>query len=221
MKGQDLIEGIRAAKGWALGVVVSARGGAHTRGAAVTEARKYSEEESQRLFGVDTAGDARSYEGKPEVVTQMEYICSLLDSLGVCFFSGTWGSPQGVNPDELAQFYSFATGIEMTVTELMKSAERIHNVEKMFNVSHAGFTREDDYPPERLMEEPVRSGPLKGELLNKERWGEMLDVYYSLHGWDKVTGWPSEEKLQKLDLPECVEKLEQAHRTFCGKIPKR
>ncbi len=221
MKGQDLIEGIRAAKGWALGVVVSARGGAHTRGAAVTEARKYSEEDSQKLFGVKTAGDARAYEGKPEVVTQTEYICSLLDSLGVCFFSGTWGAPQGVNPDELARFYSFATGIEMTVPELMKTAERIHNVEKMFNVYHAGFTREDDYPPERLMEEPVRSGPLKGELLQKERWDEMLDVYYSLHGWDKDTGWPSRETLEKLDLPECVEKLDQANRTRRGKISKR
>ncbi|MBN1105430.1 MAG: aldehyde ferredoxin oxidoreductase family protein [Deltaproteobacteria bacterium] len=210
MKGQDLIEAIRAAKGWALGVVVSARGGAHTRGAAVTEARKYSEEDSQRLFGVTTAGKASVYEGKPLVVARVESICALLDSVGVCFFTGTWGAPLGVSPEELAKFCSLATGVELTEETLMKTAERIHNVEKMFNVVHARFTREDDYPPARFMVEPIQSGSLKGEYLQKEAWDGMLDAYYALHGWDRETGWPTREKLEELDLPECVGKLGQA-----------
>lgn len=214
MKGQDLVEGIRSMKGWALGVVSSARGGAHTRGAPATESRKYSLEESQRLFGIKTAGDAPTYTGKPKIVCYFEYVHSLLDSLGVCFFTGNWTSPEGITPRELAQFYSFATGIKTSEDELMRTGERIHNVEKMFNVYHAGYTRNDDYPPKRLMEEPVKSGPLKGELLDREDWDRMLDTYYSLHGWSQRTGWPTREKLQELDLPECIERLEQTNQMY-------
>ena len=210
MKGQDLVEGIRSMKGWALGVVSSARGGAHTRGAPATESRKYSLEESQRLFGIKTAGDAPTYTGKPKIVCYFEYVHSLLDSLGVCLFTGNWTSPEGITPRELAQFYSFATGIKTSEDELMRTGERIHNVEKMFNVYHAGYTRNDDYPPKRLMEEPIKSGPLKGELLDREDWDTMLDTYYSLHGWAQNTGWPTKEKLQELNLPECIERLEQS-----------
>jgi aldehyde:ferredoxin oxidoreductase len=214
MKGQDLVEGIRSMKGWALGVVSSARGGAHTRGAPATESRKYSLEESQRLFGIKTAGDAPTYTGKPKIVCYFEYVHSLLDSLGVCLFTGNWTSPEGITPRELAQFYSFATGIKTSEDELMRTGERIHNVEKMFNVYQAGYTRNDDYPPKRLMEEPIKSGPLKGELLNREDWDKMLDTYYSLHGWSQGTGWPTKEKLQELNLPECIERLEQAKQMY-------
>lgn len=207
LKGQDLVEGIRSLKGWALGVVVSARGGAHTRGAPTTEVRKYTPEESQQLFGIQTAGDPRSYSGKPRLVHYFENIHSLLDSLGVCFFTGNWSTPDGINPQELAHLYSLATGIEVSESELLKTGERIHNVEKIFNVIHAGFTRKDDYPPEMFMKEPVKSGPLKGELLQRSEWDKMLDEYYDLHGWDRYTSWPTKEKLMELDLQEWVGRL--------------
>jgi aldehyde:ferredoxin oxidoreductase len=214
IKGQDLIEAIRSMKGWALGVVVSARGGAHTRGALATESRRYSEEDSERLFGIKTAGNARAYRDKPRVVRYFEHVHALLDSLGVCFFTGNWSMPDGMNPEELARLYFFATGDRMTEGNLVLAGERIHNVEKMFNVYHAGFTRKDDYPPRRLMEEPIKSGPLKGELLRQSEWDQMLDSYYSLHGWDQVTGWPTEEKLYELDLPECISRLQEAKRIY-------
>ena len=214
MKGQDLIEGIRSMKGWALGVVVSARGGAHTRGAPTTESRKLSPEDSQKIFGVETAGDARTYLGKAEVVKYFEHVNALLDSLGVCFFTGNWTSPEGITPEELARLYSHATGIRTSEKELMKTGERIHNVEKMFNVSHAGFSRGEDYPPRRLMEEPIKSGPLKGEQLKQGDWDKMLDEYYNLHGWDQYTSWPTKEKLEELNLPECIAILEKAKQKF-------
>jgi len=214
MKGQDLIEGIRSMKGWALGVVVSARGGAHTRGAPTTESRKLSPEDSQKIFGVETAGDARAYLGKAEVVKYFEHVNALLDSLGVCFFTGNWTSPEGITPEELARLYSHATGIRTSEKELMKTGERIHNVEKMFNVSHAGFSRGEDYPPRRLMEEPIKSGPLKGEQLKQGDWDKMLDEYYNLHGWDQYTSWPTKNKLEELNLPECIAILEKAKQKF-------
>jgi aldehyde:ferredoxin oxidoreductase len=210
LKGQDLVEGIRSMKGWALGVVASARGGAHTRGAPATESRRYGSKESQRLFGIETAGESQVYSGKPRIVTHFETVHALLNSLGVCFFTGNWTSPDGITPRELADFYSLATGIDMSENAMMTAGERVHNVEKMFNVCHAGFTRKDDYPPERLMAEPIKSGPLRGELLKKKDWDEMLDEYYRLHKWDPLTSWPTKERLAALELEECVQRLELA-----------
>ena len=134
------------------------------------------------------------------------------DSLGICYFLATKNTPQGINPGELAQFYSSATGIKLSEIDIMKIGERIHNVEKMFNVYHVGFTREDDYPPQRLMEEPVKSGPMKGELLEKEQWDRMLDNYYELQGWDKSSGWQTRASLEHLDLGEIADDLDKAGR---------
>ena len=212
IKGQDLIEAIRSMKGWALGVVVSPRGGAHTRGAPVTEARQYSRKESNKLFGVETAGIAATYKGKAKVVNYIEKICALLDSLGVCLFTGNWASPLGINPGELAKYYFLITGKELSEGELMQTGERIHNIEKMFNIYHAGFTRKDDYPPKRFMKEKIKSGPLKGELLREKDWNRMLDEYYELNEWDLESGWPNREKLEKLKIGECIDYLECARK---------
>lgn len=210
IKGQDLIEGIRSCKGWALGIVVSARGATHTRGALYTEYRQWSPEDSQNVFGVETAGNPRTYVGKPQIVAYYEYVHSLLDSLGVCSINSNWTGPHGMNPKELARFYSLATGIRVSENDLMKIGERVHNVGKIFNLYHGGFTRNDDYPPKRLMQEPIKSGSLKGELLKREDWDKMIDEYYRFHGWDQHTGWPGNEKLRELALDECIEILEQA-----------
>jgi aldehyde:ferredoxin oxidoreductase len=55
---------------------------------------------------------------------------------------------------------------------------------------------------------------LKGQLLDREDWDTMLDTYYSLHGWSQRAGWPTREKLRELDLPECIERLEQAKQMY-------
>jgi len=213
IKGQDLIEPLRSMKGWALGVVVSARGGTHTRGAPATEPRQLSKEVSQRLYGVESAGNASTYEGKPQVVTYFEYIQSIFDCLGVCTLLGEWANPcGGITAEELAKFYSLVTGNKLSKHEIMKAGERVHNVEKMFNVYHAGFTRTHDYPPRRFMEEPIKSGPLGGEVLDKNAWSRMLDEYYELHGWDRASGWPTKTKLEDLELFECTKILEDVEK---------
>jgi len=42
----------------------------------------------------------------------------------------------------------------------------------------------------------------------------MLDEYYNLHGWDQYTSWPTKEKLEELNLPECIAILEKAKQKF-------
>jgi aldehyde:ferredoxin oxidoreductase len=213
VKGQDSIESMRGAgRAWALGCVVSTRGGTHTRGANLVEGMGVSSEVSQRIWGIPQLDGPLSYENKAALVVYYERLQAILDSLGVCMFCSNWAGPELLAPDDLAELYSAATGIEMNGEALMMAGERIHNIEKAFNVLHAGFNRRDDQPPKRFMEEPIRSGPMRGEKLTKEKWGMMLDEYYELHGWDKATGWQNRRCLEDLDLKRVADDLGKAGR---------
>ena len=48
----------------------------------------------------------------------------------------------------------------------------------------------------------------------------MLDEYYTLNGWDKRSGWPTKEKLEALDLEECIEILQTAKEDLKAQIEK-
>jgi len=221
VKGQDSMEPMRTSKGWALGCGVSTRGGTHTRGAAFIEMTgDIPPEICEKIWGVQVEGPL-SYENKAKLVVYYERLQAVLDSLGVCLFSSNYNGPSLLDPDDLAELYSAATGRDIDGDELMRIGERIHNIEKAFNVLHAGFSRRDDYPPQRLMEEPVKSGPMRGERLHREKWGQMLDEYYELHGWDKETGWQTRKCLEDLDLRRIADDLEKVGRVsdqFLGNV---
>jgi aldehyde:ferredoxin oxidoreductase len=108
--------------------------------------------------------------------------------------------------------FSSATGREKTAEELLQVGERVHNIGKALNTLHAGFTREDDYPPKRLVEEPIKHGPHKGASLDLEEWDEILNAYYQAHGWDKNTGWQTLECLEKNQMGWATNKLKQYDR---------
>ena len=74
---------------------------------------------------------------------------------------------------------------------------------------HAGFSRIDDYPPERFMTEEISTGPFKGQCLGKDDWDNMLDEYYALHNWDKQTGWCTKESLERINLREAADILKK------------
>lgn len=213
IKGQDSIEALRGSgRAWALGCVVSTRGGTHTRGANLVEMRDYPEEVYQRVWGVPKLNGPLAYEYKPHLVSYYEQLRAVNDSLGICNFVGNDVDPDLMGPDRLAGLFQAATGIRMTGEELMTVGRRIHNIEKAFNVLHAGYGRKDDYPPRRFVEEPVASGPRKGERLPIEAWDAMLDEYYELNGWDRETGLQTRECLESLGLQEIADRLEAAGR---------
>ncbi len=210
IKGQDLKETLRTWKSWALGVVVSERGGAHTRGAPLVDLL-WPPEMITRTFGRSAAGGPTSYEGKPKMVVYYDKFHAILDSLGMCYFMSNWVGANLPNPDEYSKLFSAATGINMSSEELMRMGERITNMGKVLNILYAGFGRKDDYPPERLMEEPIKTGPYKGERLEKQKWEKMLDEYYELHGWD-TNGWPTARTLRQLELKEMERDLNKVRK---------
>jgi aldehyde:ferredoxin oxidoreductase len=71
----------------------------------------------------------------------------------------------------------------------------VWNQERLWNLA-AGFTTADDTLPERLLKDPIKTGPAKGEVNHLD---QMLPEYYAMRGWDEV-GVPTKAKLKELAL---------------------
>ena len=211
VKGQELFEILWACPAWALGTVVAARGGTHTRGAVKTERLKdVSGSVCQRLFGIPSVAEKGSYENKEHLVFFFEKLQALSNSLGMCYFVHGLCAVDMLLPEDYARLFSAATGQSIDRDRMMWLGERIFNLEKCFNVLHTKWTREDDMPPKRFMSQPL-DGKFK---IDPQAWEEMLDRYYDLHGWDKTTGKPLRKTLERLELGAIGGRLEEHGKLF-------
>ena len=61
------------------------------------------------------------------------------------------------------------------------------------------FDKEPDF-------KPFEEGTVK---LDREDWEKTLDMWYDAMGWDKTTGIPTRATLEKFDLADCADKLEE------------
>jgi aldehyde:ferredoxin oxidoreductase len=203
VKGQELMECLWLSPSWALGVMVSPRGGGHTRGAAL-EGRfeNLDRETCQRYFGVPDIGGPGEYEHKERLVVFFERLEAFLDSVGICMFTNSLRLDM-VPPEEYARLFAAATGREAGLQELLRLGERIHTMEKCFNALHTRWGRAEDRPPALFSERPLdgRYG------IDREAWEALLDRYYALHGWD-AEGRPARETLIGLGLTEAAAALQ-------------
>jgi aldehyde:ferredoxin oxidoreductase len=189
MTGYD----IRGLKTAAIGYAVSFRGADHNRHGA---------------YAVDLKGTVDRFKfekGRSKIVTDIEDLYTVIDSLIVCKFS------RGVyykEYEDLAKYYALATGLEMTAEELKRSGERINVLGRLFNIRE-GFTRKDDHLPPKVMSTPIPDNTVsKGSYVSQKELDFMLDDYYAQRGWTKE-GVPTVEKLKELamdDLAYIVEK---------------
>ncbi|NMC14269.1 MAG: aldehyde ferredoxin oxidoreductase family protein [Chloroflexi bacterium] len=170
----------RGVQGIGLHYATSNRGGCHVRGYTI----------SPEVLGVPFKVDQHATEGKPQLVKTFQDLTAALDSTGSCLFATF-----GIGADELAALLSAVTGVHYSTEDFMKAGDRIWNLERLFDLK-AGFTGKDDRLPDRIMKEPIQTGPSKGEVSHLDK---MLPEYYKLRGWD-TKGVPTEEKLQELSL---------------------
>jgi aldehyde:ferredoxin oxidoreductase len=162
---------------------------------------------AKEQFGNEGAAIPSSYEGKAMSAIISEHNDRVVDSLGVC----TWPYCLFVyhNIDVAARFFNLVTGKDWSNEELLKIAERIRNLERMFDVRQ-GLTREMDTLPDKFFEEPLKKGKYEGAVLDREKFEGMKDEYYDHRGWDKATGIPTREKLVELGLEDvAAEVLDQ------------
>ncbi len=209
IKGAGINErGLREYIGWALGVATSVRGGGHLNGAPLSENRSKSRELSKKLYGIETAFESSSYEEKEKLVTQFNYLKVIIDSLGTCWFHSICYDDSFYKQEEFARAYNALTGRSLSEEDLDKIGERTLNIEKAFNVLHAGFGREDDILPKRFYEDPVSFGQFKGATLDYDKWDALISKFYALQGWDEKTGWQTLAGLNKLGLKDVAKELD-------------
>jgi aldehyde:ferredoxin oxidoreductase len=211
IKGQDLYEPLRGALGWALGTTTSTRGGGHTTG-AVADAKPGLDlgiEKAKLVFGVDNPHKPAEYEGKARMVTYMEALHRVNNCLGICHTNTISSDLEFMDLPQLAELYTAATGWDTSAEDLRQLAMKQLNLEKAFNLRHAGFERKHDMPTPRDMAEPIPSGPLAGWKIDEEKYNGMLDEYYELHGWDRETSFPTRTTLVDLGLDYVADDLEE------------
>jgi aldehyde:ferredoxin oxidoreductase len=182
LPGYDL----RSLKTAALGFSVSFRGACHLRNGA---------------YSPDVKGKVNRFKiekGRGKLIMDEGDVYNIIDSLIVCKFSrGTYYS----GLDDMAKYYTLATGIPMTAAELRKAGERIENLARLFNVQEGIGTREHDTLPPKIMTVPIPDGLAKGACVNNEEFQLGLDDYYEVRGWTKE-GIPTIEKLNELGLQQ-------------------
>lgn len=182
----------RGLQGMAIEYATMNRGACHIRG----------EVQDIDLFGVYTWKvctdknltfvDSLTTEDKPLLTKEVQDWFTSFDSSGMCNFIFFLG----INEDGLLALLDAGTGAQYrNVAEMLKCGERAFNVERLFNLK-AGFTAKDDTLPKRMLEEPMPSGPVKGQVALLDK---MLPEYYRLRGWDHQ-GIPTQGKLKDLGL---------------------
>ncbi|CAB50110.1 tungsten-containing formaldehyde ferredoxin oxidoreductase [Pyrococcus abyssi] len=102
------------------------------------------------------------------------------------------------------------TGVTYTWDDLYKAADRIYALIRAYWVRefNGNWGREMDYPPKRWFNEGLKSGPYKGQHLDREKYDALLSEYYRIRGWDE-RGIPTKETLKKLDLDFVIPELEK------------
>ncbi|NOZ61130.1 MAG: aldehyde ferredoxin oxidoreductase family protein [Calditrichaeota bacterium] len=169
----------RAAKGIALSYAISERGACHLRGSPLTE-----------ILG---GADPLQVEGKAALFRSNQLDSTVVNTMILCYFVKF-----GMTLKEIYQMINPCTGFEYShPRDLEEIAERIINITRLFNLRD-GFTSKDDVLPKRSLQEPLPSGPGKGEVVDLDT---LKSEYYRLMGWDE-NGVPKEETLKKLGITE-------------------
>jgi len=201
-----IVDDGRAHKGLGLEYLVSTRGACNQKGALSRTGHLLRDTDIGRKFINRKIGGElgmpglRSPEGWGTIVKWCEDMMQAITAMGICDRTG--GSIQ-----LLVKALSSATGTDFTEEELLEIGERTYNIQKAFN-SRQGLTRKDDDFSTARYYEPIKDGPCKGSVLERDL---TLDDYYKTRGWDVETGLQTRQKLIELGLEHIADELEKVN----------
>ena len=203
----------RGCKGWGLGYAVGARGADHCRhlgvaeGVALPGSIGFDPVRGEVIGEPGKDLNPLSEEGKGQLIYWYENLRYFQNCMENCINFPRYRKDLGL-PGTMAKFFNAVTGWELSSKDVMRIGERIVNLDRAFNVRE-GLTRKDDSLPERFLKETLPEGPAKGSVVNLE---PMLDEYYEVRGWDKISGFPTRAKLEELGLKKEAEELKKMGR---------
>ncbi|ADL19700.1 Tungsten-containing aldehyde:ferredoxin oxidoreductase [Acidilobus saccharovorans 345-15] len=201
VKGLEMIQADpRALKGYGLGFAVASRGADHLRSEPFVEVED-DPELGKKMFGEPEAAMRLGVKGKGKLINYFEDLNAIVDSFESC--KNTAENMLILDFDMAARAYTAITGIHVTESEMREAGMRIVNIERAYLVRE-GVRRSHDRLPKRFLEEPLRSGPAKGHVIELD---VMLDEYYDVRGWTR-DGVPRRSTLLRLGLKEVAMDLE-------------
>lgn len=175
--------------------------------------------EIARVFwGSSEAANFSSYDGKALAAVKIQNRNYMEDSLGLCDFAFplaySFSKADGVgDPDLEAKYFTAVTGINNKVID--SCTERIANLQRTIQLREGRNVPRDDFPPEVNFTTPLEPiGPMIvpgpgdepvsviGNVLDRDKFTEMLREYYQLRGWDENTGRPKAETLSNLRIED-------------------
>jgi aldehyde:ferredoxin oxidoreductase len=208
VKGQEIgLHDPRVKAGVGIGFAVSPYGADHMTAAhdSMFVNEKSFALNSVKPLGIYRAMDATAINSeKVGSYKILEIFWRMLDALGLCVFGY---APRGVMPiDTMVRCVRAVTGWEVSLFELMRSAERGSMLARAFN-SREGFSIKDDKLPRRLFD-PRPDGADAGKQVFKEQdFNQAVHLYYEMIGCDPQTGCPRRAKLLELGLDWVAELL--------------
>ncbi len=174
----------------ALGLAVNARGADHNRSGA---------------YEADLSGaHDRLAGGEPHVAgaIETENRAAVMDSLILCkFLRGVFEEPF----PEWARLLEMVTGWDVDADELAVTARRIVLAKRLFNLRE-GWTRAEDWLPDRFLSESLELESGRTATLTASRLEAMIDSYYRGRGLDE-TGVPSPETVSELSLDGLADRM--------------
>ena len=145
--------------------------------------------------GIKESVDRFEARRKGKITALCQNVNAISNSTIMCLFVRDY-----IYASDFTKLLAYATGFDYDVKELLKCADRIYNLKRVFNIK-CGVREEDDRLPSRILE-PTHEGGNAYKIPDMET---MLKEYYDFRGW--INGVPTRNKLKELDLEHVIPDL--------------
>lgn len=155
-----------------------------------------------------TARDSYGPEKAAKVIELQRIRGGLFEFIVACRFP--W-IELGWDVKNYAIYFNKITGLNWTVEDFWKVADRIYALMKFFWVREfPDWNRTRDYPPQAWFdpENADKEGPIAGKVLERDKYDQLLSYYYEQRGWDR-RGLPTLKTVEELDLEEEAAKVKK------------
>jgi aldehyde:ferredoxin oxidoreductase len=130
---------------------------------------------------------------KAQAAAACSKFMSLANGAGMCMFGLFIGAKRVPTFDWL----NAASGWNLTPEEYMTIGERIQTLKQAFNIKH-GIEPKDNFISARALGKPTqKEGANKGRFVDVEK---LAPDYWEQFGWNRNSGKPEEETLQRLKI---------------------
>ncbi len=116
---------------------------------------------------------------------------NVMNGAGACLFGGFLGTKR----IRIFDWLNAATGWQFTPEEYMEKGTNIQVLKQAFNIKH-GLAPKSSRVPDRLLGTPPQThGANKGRTVDVDT---MMQDYWELFGWDRDTGIPSDDTINRV-----------------------